>query len=62
MANPTPVTTTGDPPLYVTARDPLDLARPSTGPLSSPVSRATAFSPLGYCFGEEGARVKEGKS
>jgi hypothetical protein len=41
---------------------PPDLTRPSTGPIPPPVSRATAFSLCGYCSGEEGARVKKGKS
>jgi hypothetical protein len=41
---------------------PSDLTRPSTGPLLPSVSRATAFSLCGYCSGEEGARVKRGKS
>jgi hypothetical protein len=40
---------------------PPNLARPFAGPLPSPVSRATAFSLLGYFSGEEGVRVREGK-
>jgi hypothetical protein len=40
---------------------PSDLARPFIGPLPSPVSRDTAFSLLGYCFGEKGVQVKERK-
>jgi hypothetical protein len=39
-----------------------DLARPSTGPLLPPVSRATLFPLCGYCSGEEGARIEREKS
>jgi hypothetical protein len=40
---------------------PPDLTQPFAGPLPSPVSRATTFSLLGYCSGEEGVWVREGK-
>jgi hypothetical protein len=40
---------------------PSDLARPFAGPLPLPVSRVSAFSLLGYCSGEEGVWVREGK-